>query len=124
MYLAGGLMVPESIRAATGEYRDDSDPMGEFLRTSVVEAEGMRVSAGRLYDAYLAWCSGSMVSPLNQHKFGRKMGDRGHRRVKIGTWFYEAIDLTAEAQAATEAFAADHQPGSTAHSAKEPEGTT
>lgn len=106
LYLSDGLQVPDRVRMATGAYRDESDPMGEFLRSCLIvggEAEGRSVGAGRMYEAYVAWCAGAMVSPLSQHRFGRKMGDRGYRKVKVGTWYYWDIDLTAEAQESAEA---------------------
>ena len=80
--------MPGKVRAATGDYRDESDPMGDFLRSWVITGEpakGRSVAAGRLYLAYEAWCTDSMVSPLSQHRFGRKMGDRGFHKEKIGT---------------------------------------
>ncbi|MBL8659399.1 MAG: hypothetical protein JNM75_06545 [Rhodospirillales bacterium] len=107
-YLADGLCVPERVRAATGDYRDESDPMGDFLRSWVIigeAAKGQSVAAGRLYLAYEAWCADSMVSPLSQHRFGRKMSDRGFHKEKIGTWFYLDMTLSDEATEAAEALA-------------------
>lgn len=106
LYLAHGLQVPESIRAATGEYRHESDPMGEFLRTCVLPAAGNMLGAAHLYEAYAAWCDGSMVNPLSQTRFGRKMGDRGYRKEKSNAWFYMDINITAEAQATLDAWRA------------------
>lgn len=96
------------MRAATGDYRDESDPMGDFLRSWVITGEpakGRSIAAGRLYLAYEAWCTDSMVSPLSQHRFGRKMGDRGFRKEKIGSWFYLDMMLSDEAEAAAEGLA-------------------
>lgn len=107
-YLAEGLGVPAKVRAATGDYRDESDPMGDFLRSWVITgdaAKGRSITAGRLYLAYEAWCTDSMVSPLSQHRFGRKMGDRGFRKEKIGSWFYLDMMLSDEAEAAAEGLA-------------------
>ena len=103
LYAEHGLAVPERVRMATGDYRDESDPMGSFLRSWVVTGEhayGRSIRAGELYHAYLVWCEGNMISPLSQQKFGRKMGDRGYRKEKVSSWFYPQMHLTEEAEKA------------------------
>jgi putative DNA primase/helicase len=107
-YLAEGLAVPEAVRMATGDYRDESDPMGDFLRSWVhigPAAGGSNLPAARLYLAYEAWCADSMVQPLTQNKFGRKMKDRGYHKQKVSTWYYVDMALSDEAAVAADALA-------------------
>lgn len=113
-YLAEGLAVPQAVRMATGDYRDESDPMGDFLRSWVrlgPAAGGASLPATRLYLAYEAWCTDSMVQPLSQNKFGRKMKDRGFHKQKVSTWYYVEMALSEEAEAAAEALAASRAKG-------------
>jgi putative DNA primase/helicase len=103
LYLTGGLAVPDAVRMATGDYRDESDPMGEFLREWVRhgdDAKGETLAAGRLFAAYEAWCNDSMVKPLSQNRFGRKMTDRGYRKVLSNGVRYLDTALSAEAERA------------------------
>lgn len=99
-YLADGLTVPEAVRMATAEYRDESDPMGDFLRSWVVQVPEAQVPAAKLHLAYEAWCADQMVQPVSKRRFGRKMGDRGFSKLKNSSVIYTGIALTAEAEAA------------------------
>src|SRR5690606_14553858 len=49
-----GLAVPDAVRAATASYRDDSDPVGQFLTTAVEQTGNTAdtVTAKALYGAY------------------------------------------------------------------------
>jgi phage/plasmid-associated DNA primase len=88
---------------ATGDYRDESDPMGEFLREWVRHGEaakGENLAAARLYAAYEAWCADSMVKPLSQTKFGCKMRDRGYPKRPSNGMKYLNVALTEEAERA------------------------
>jgi putative DNA primase/helicase len=50
-----GLEPPNAVRAATDEYRTESDPLAEFMSARCVQGEQLRVTASGLYKAYAEW---------------------------------------------------------------------
>lgn len=79
---AQGLAPPDAVRAATAEYRDESDVLGSFLAertTTEPEYAGAtaRVAAGALFKAYQAWCLAGGLRPDSQTAFGRELTKRG-----------------------------------------------
>ena len=89
-----GLDPPEAVRAATKEYRDDSDPLGNFLRTATQRREGAWVPSKNLYACYEGWCAVSgLAHVMSQQLFGRLLTGRGIERVKQGTVFYRGIEI-------------------------------
>lgn len=84
-----GLAPPAAVQAATAEYRDESDVLGQFLAdrtTTEPEYAGatLRAPAGALYKAYQAWCLAGGLRPETQTAFGRALGLRGFVAQKGG----------------------------------------
>jgi putative DNA primase/helicase len=80
-----GLPTPAAVADATGEYRDETDPLGRFLSMCVRPCPGGRVGASTLYDRYLRWCrEDAQTAPLTRTKFGMEMVSRGLRRERAG----------------------------------------
>jgi putative DNA primase/helicase len=50
-----GLEPPKAVRAATADYRADSDPLAEFLAERCLPEEGSVTKAAATYDAYRDW---------------------------------------------------------------------
>lgn len=82
IWLERGLVVPAAVRAATDEYRRDSDPLGRFIEDCVQREEGPNVPASRLYAAFVAWCRANAEKPWSQTAFGKGLPERGFRRIK------------------------------------------
>lgn len=79
IYLREGLVVPEEVRAATQEYRDEMDPIGQFIAECVEVAEGEQVTAREMYDAYVSWALTNAVKPIFETRFGKLMKARFKR---------------------------------------------
>lgn len=84
-----GLAPPAAVQAATAEYRDESDVLGQFLaERTTAEAEyrgaSVRAPASALYKAYQAWCLAGGIRPDTQTAFGRALGLRGFAPLKVG----------------------------------------
>ncbi len=88
MYREDGLWLPDSVLAATEEYRAESDPLRQFITSCLKKAPGQRIARGRLYAAYEKWCRGSGLEPMKGNAFGRAMTQVGIRRETIGVTFY------------------------------------
>jgi putative DNA primase/helicase len=72
-YLNEGLVLPEEVKSATQEYRDEMDPIGQFATDCVEVADGENVPARMMYDAYVSWCAANAKKPFTETKFGRVM---------------------------------------------------
>ncbi|WP_197534524.1 DNA primase family protein [Symmachiella dynata] len=70
-YRKVGLQEPQTVTEATGRYRDDSDPLGDFLAEHCVEESGAVGVASELYHTYSE--SGGKWSST---AFGRAMAER------------------------------------------------
>jgi putative DNA primase/helicase len=74
---AGGLGVPEVIRTATEEYRQEQDVLGQFIEDRcVVDTQGW-ASSSVLYKAYGGWCDESGSKAITVQAFGRRLTERG-----------------------------------------------
>jgi putative DNA primase/helicase len=72
-----GLKIPERVRAATTEYRDDMDVLGEFVNTWCIEDAKTSSGASRIYDMYKNWAEDGGEYVMSQTAFGRQLGERG-----------------------------------------------
>lgn len=81
IYLEEGLVVPEAVLAATATYRDDSDPVGAFLRDSIEpDPDGPGVTAREMFRAYAGWCEVNAVRAWTESAFGRAMGQKAIKK--------------------------------------------
>lgn len=78
-FLAEGLIVPDVVKMATKEYRDEMDPIGLFVHDCVSAAEGESIGAREMYHAYKAWSEAAAKKPVYETKFGREMKKRFRR---------------------------------------------
>lgn len=93
----GSLKVPEVIRAATDDYRDDQDPVSVFLRECVRESLDGRISARRLHDVYTDWCTENGLQPVSLTAFGRMVKERGLEIVRSNGTKYDHVEFTEDA---------------------------
>jgi len=99
LYSECGLFVPDEIRAATAQYRSDSDPVYQFLEECTIRANGQRVQARDFYHAFQRWCRANIGEPISQKRFGSRLLELGRAdKVRInGVYFYRDIALVTEA---------------------------
>jgi putative DNA primase/helicase len=93
-----GLGTAEAIEEATEEYREESDPVGQFLAENTVRDGGARTSGSLLYSKYREWCETRGESPWTSTAFGRDMPSRGFRKIKSdGSVFYIGFRMRGSA---------------------------
>lgn len=92
-YYAHGLYVAPAIRASTDEYREEMDPIGEFVATCVREFPGGRVQANDMFQAYVSWSMANAKRARTQTKFGKELGKRFKRSEIEGRNWYMDIEL-------------------------------
>ena len=81
----GRLIPPESVVAATNEYREDEDILRDFIAEKVDPAKGLQLAHKDLYCAYKTWhTEGSPEKPFASKKVAQMFRDRGYKDF-IGT---------------------------------------
>lgn len=90
-----GLSPPAAVLAATETYRAESDWLKDFLEACT--RPGLKVLAGTLFRAYVAWCDQAGLRAVSQTAFGRAMSDRGVAKSNVhGYPWYQGIELDTE----------------------------
>lgn len=84
LWLERGLEVPDRVRAATDDYRSDSDPLGRFIAACVRETPGEWVAGAEMYKAFAAWCTSNAERVWTQTAFGRALPERGIEKDNTG----------------------------------------
>ncbi|WP_323011104.1 phage/plasmid primase, P4 family [Paracoccus sp. (in: a-proteobacteria)] len=75
-YLREGLIIPAEVKAATQEYRDEMDVVGQFVAACVVPEQGQDVTARAAYQSYVLWAEANGKRPVSETKFGRDIKKR------------------------------------------------
>lgn len=72
-WLRVGVSDPPEVLAATAEYREQSDPVGDFLRAHVVFAPDGRMTAKALRGTYESWCEEMGHQPIGARRLGQRL---------------------------------------------------
>jgi putative DNA primase/helicase len=78
-WLEHGLIEPKEVLQATEEYREDSDPLGRFMKACVASELKGRVQSSVLYALFCAWAKANGEREWTPTGFGRAMRERGIR---------------------------------------------
>ncbi|NSZ47975.1 hypothetical protein G6L63_08610 [Agrobacterium vitis] len=83
-YLETGLQEPEGIKDATREYREESDPIGAFLRHAchITGADADQETPLDLYNAYQRYAKREGLSEFHQPTFTRRLPDQTRKSWK------------------------------------------
>lgn len=76
-----GLVTPDVVKAATLDYKEEMDDLGEFLGMTY-SYPGAATGASELYKAYRDWAKDRGERELSQNRFGRSMTERGFKSGK------------------------------------------
>lgn len=77
-YLRDGLTEPDCVRAATADYREESDELGQFINDCLVQSEGESVACAALFKRYEAWAAANGIRlPWKQRRLTSALKDRG-----------------------------------------------
>jgi P4 family phage/plasmid primase-like protien len=78
-----GLGCPEAVAAATKEYREEMDSLGDFLEARCVVEPNATVTAAILYTQYGMWCEDTGERKETQTAFGARLSERGFESFKF-----------------------------------------
>lgn len=98
-YLDHGLLPPAEVLDATAEYRDDSDPVGRFIRDCTTWETDARVGGKEIFQVYTAWCKAHGERVFSHKAFSRGLQDHGIPRLKSSGIWYCGVALTTTALA-------------------------
>jgi len=71
-----GLNPPPAVKAATDEYREEEDAVGQFLAECCLLRPGARVDAGDLYSAFDRWARENGQETMGNIAFGKRLARR------------------------------------------------
>jgi putative DNA primase/helicase len=72
----GGLAVPQKILAATEEYRDEQDVIGEWIADHCDTGAGRTIKKDQAYKAYQNWALANGHHPMAQKRLTRRLSER------------------------------------------------
>ena len=71
-----GLNPPPAVLAATGEYREEEDIVGQFIAECCLLRPHSRINATRLYSAFDRWARGNGLDSITHSAFGLRLARR------------------------------------------------
>jgi len=78
-WLEHGFVEPESVTAATAAWRDDSDPVGRFLRDCTEPDQASRVQSSHLHALFVAWARVADEYEMKNKSFSQKLKSHGYK---------------------------------------------
>ncbi|MBF0184359.1 MAG: hypothetical protein HQM06_08215 [Magnetococcales bacterium] len=73
-----GLGLPAAVRAATVNYQNESDLLGQFLEERCRQIPGAESPVPAVYTGYRLWAEEAGLKPIAKASFTRKMSERGY----------------------------------------------
>ena len=96
-----GLNAPESVMAATAEYKEESDPLLDFISVRCDVGPEKSVSGSDLYRSYQDWAEQERLrvsETFNKTIFGIRMGQKFRKKRKNKSMIYFGIQLGEQLQ--------------------------
>jgi putative DNA primase/helicase len=93
--------VPEVVKVATREYREESDRLAGFISDRCAEHANATIKASDLYNEYKNWAVEQGMREkeiLTSTAFGRRMRDKFSKEKRGGTVYYFGIGLPGQLQ--------------------------
>jgi phage/plasmid-associated DNA primase len=99
-----GLNPPSSVVEATKAYREESDPLRDFVADRCILHPDVRITVAELWAEYLKWCLQTGVPhAVERHVFSRRLEALGCRKTRFGhkrdwTWqgIWPRVDVEAQ----------------------------
>lgn len=100
MWLAEGLNPPEMVLESTRQYKEETEPLKDFLEQGCVLGPDAKTKSGGLYQAYRSFSMANGMRTgdiMTGNMFSRKLTEKGFesRHTKTGAW-YMGIGLINE----------------------------
>ncbi len=97
LWAESGLQIPDKVRAATDEYRQESNPVREFIGMACRHDLSATIQANRLYEAFKLWCVDNMMEIKSIQWFGRRIKELNIEKINDGkNYYYKGFVLTSD----------------------------
>jgi putative DNA primase/helicase len=86
----GGLIYPEKVCAATSQYRDSQDIVGQFLRAKCILTPYAEIKGAELYTSYKIWCDANREWVMKERQFTEallRVSGIVTKRKQDGKWY-------------------------------------
>jgi len=98
-----GLEMPSASLSALGEYREESDKIGDFIGDCCIQRADLKISIKALFASYKAWVEDNDSDPLTKKTFGQLLKQKGFKQGKSGgVRFWKGLHLISDAGEAIE----------------------
>ena len=77
LWQENGLRAPKEVDDATNDYREDNDPLRDFLEAKCSVGAAKTASFSLLYRAYSDYCGQMHEDPMTKKQFGESLTERG-----------------------------------------------
>jgi putative DNA primase/helicase len=98
-----GLGIPSVVKQASEAYRQESDPLEDFIVERCVTVPGSHCTAAAIWDEYKSWAEENLIGrPLDRRVFSRRLETRGFKKVRTGhdrIWTWVGIGVEPEENA-------------------------
>jgi putative DNA primase/helicase len=92
-----GLGMPSAVKQASEAYREESDPLEDFIVERCTTAPEVQCAAADLWEEYKSWATENLVDrPLDRRAFSRRLETRGFNKIRTGhdrTWTWRGISV-------------------------------
>ena len=86
LYQKEGLKMPDSVKQATADYRDQSDRISMFTKQCLRREAGQELRASAIYSRYKDWCGENGFKYENASNFRKKMEASGYVYLRRRPW--------------------------------------
>jgi len=77
-----GLAIPDKVKQASQEYRNDMDIVGQFLDCCTIPMADMSISASDMYAVFEIWAEENGRGHMGKNKFGMELSQRNLKRLR------------------------------------------
>jgi putative DNA primase/helicase len=93
-WIEHGLILPDTVKDATAEYRRDSDQLGRFIEMCTVADKEARVQSSVFLAVFNAWARVNGGSEWTGRGLANAMTERGYKKDKSSVMFWLGLKLT------------------------------
>lgn len=100
-WLVQGLGLPATVREATEEYREESDPLRDFIADCCVLNVDAQIEVRQLWLCYCDWAKNSGLRPLKRGQFTERILRLGVKKSRTGhdrNWTWQGICRITDAE--------------------------
>lgn len=93
MWQEDGLQIPDKVVEASKTYRNEMDPLGQFIQDRCELGDDFEERGGSLFEEYKDWADETINHKMNKNMFGQKMKEKFTYKRKSDGIRYEGLKL-------------------------------